>query len=47
MALLVDRLIESARELLHGVDENLLALSVHLEALREGLGLPLNHSFPA
>lgn len=44
MAFLVNSLVESAGELLHRMDQNLLALAIHFEALGEGLALPLDHS---
>ena len=45
MALLVHFPIEGARELLHRMNQDLLTLAVHLEALSQGLCLPLNQSF--
>ena len=42
MAFLVDALVESARELLHRVDQYLLPFSVHFETLSEGLCLTLD-----
>lgn len=44
MAFLVDCLVESGCKLLHRVDQDLLALAIHLEALGEALRLTLNHS---
>ena len=39
MALFVDSLVDGAGELLHGVDKNLLALAIQLEALGKGVAL--------
>ena len=42
MALLVNRLVKSARKLLHRVDQDLLPLTIHLEALSKRVCLSLN-----
>ena len=44
VAFLVDHLVEGASKLLHWMDQDLLTLPVHLEALGEGFALPLYHS---
>ena len=44
MTLFVNRLVKGTSELLHGVDENLVALAIHLEAFGERLALTFNHT---
>ena len=45
MTLLVNCLVKRTRELLHGVDQDLVSLAIHFEALGQCLALPLNHAF--
>ena len=44
VTLLVDGLVKGARELLHRMDQDLLTLAIHLEALGQRLGLSFNHA---
>ena len=45
MTLFVNCLVERACELLHWVDQDLVPLAIHFEALGQCLALPLNHAF--
>ena len=44
MAFFVNCLVESARKLLHRVNQDLLSFAIHLETFGKGVGLTFNHT---